>query len=56
MEFYVSLVSSQVFFQGDKGLKKKTNPALLVPCFQLKEPDFQGWVHKLGAILNINVK
>ncbi|XP_011404187.1 PREDICTED: connector enhancer of kinase suppressor of ras 2-like [Amphimedon queenslandica] len=48
-ESSMTIESQSVFFQGDKGLKKKTNPALLIPCFQLKDPDFQGWVHKLGG-------
>ena len=28
---------------------KKTNPDLLVPCFQLKDANFEGWVCKLGG-------
>ncbi len=31
------------------GGKKSTNPALLVPCFQLKDTQLQGWMNKLGG-------
>lgn len=29
--------------------KKSTNPALLVPCFQLKDTQHEGWMNKLGG-------
>lgn len=28
---------------------KKANPALLVPCFQLKDVDHEGWMNKMGG-------
>ena len=28
---------------------KKSNPALLVPCFQLKDVDHEGWMNKMGG-------
>jgi len=28
---------------------KKANPALMVPCFQLKNADHEGWMNKLGG-------
>ena len=28
---------------------KKANPALLVPCFQLKDKECEGWMNKLGG-------
>ena len=32
-----------------RGSGKKANPALLVPCFQLKQVDHEGWMNKLGG-------
>ncbi len=29
--------------------KKSANPALMVPCFQLKNADHEGWMNKLGG-------
>ena len=31
------------------GSKKVSNPALLVPCFQLKNAEHEGWMSKLGG-------
>ena len=28
---------------------KRSNPALLVPCFQLKDVDHEGWMNKMGG-------
>lgn len=30
-------------------VKKVSNPALLVPCFQLKNAEHEGWMYKLGG-------
>jgi len=29
--------------------KKSANPALMVPCFQLKNADHEGWMNKQGG-------
>ena len=41
----------QFYTQDSSVLKsagKKANPALLVPCFQLKETTAEGWMNKMG--------
>ena len=32
-----------------KEMGKKINPSLMVPCFQLKDVDLEGWMNKLGG-------
>ena len=34
---------------GGGGTKKTSNPALMVPCFQLKEASKEGFMCKLGG-------
>lgn len=40
----------QTGLNKEEALKgKKANPALMVPCFQLKNTDHEGWMNKLGG-------
>ena len=40
----------QTGLNKEEALKgKKANPALMVPCFQLKNADHEGWMNKLGG-------
>ena len=32
-----------------KEMGKSINPSLMVPCFQLKDVDLEGWMNKLGG-------
>lgn len=45
------LLLSQVLSKDElmKATGKKTNPELLVPCFQLQDTDHEGWMTKQGG-------
>ena len=48
---FVKLFVSQVLTKDElmKVSGKKTNRELLVPCFQLKDTDHEGWMTKQGG-------
>lgn len=45
-------VSGEASFSQEniaKEMGKKVHPSLMVPCFQLKDVDLEGWMNKLGG-------
>lgn len=45
----LSLPQPQFTTKEASASSKRSNPALLVPCFQLKDVDHEGWMNKMGG-------